>query len=225
MQATLLPHKWRICYSHGPVPVLLLVCLASIFSLGLFRLTAAAATPDWSAYYPLAVGNTWIYSVHVAGRQKSGTIRWQVTQAFVEDEKTVYLISPRPTEVDDGYMELSPGIRGVEDVRQGIFLLKFPITAGEQWSHQRQSVRKNHKVSHIFKVQSAGKPCAAGKFTFSDCVVVEDSDEELDLKTVTTYARDVGPISYKYWKHDGTPSVDKFLESNELLSRELIPPK
>jgi hypothetical protein len=69
-------------------------------------------------------------------------------------------------------------------------------------------------------VVSVGQPCKVGKLTFSDCVVIEDSDEELELKTVTTYARNVGPVAYEYFKRPGS-TVDKFFELLELLSHDL----
>ena len=68
---------------------------------------------------------------------------------------------------------------------------------------------------------SVGQPCKVGKLTFSDCVVIEDSDEELELKTVTTYARNVGPVAYEYFKRPGGSTADKFFESLELLSHGL----
>jgi hypothetical protein len=72
---------------------------------------------------------------------------------------------------------------------------------------------------------SVGQPCKVGKLAFSDCVVIEDSDEELELKTVTTYARNVGPVSYEYFKCPSGSTVDKFFESLELLSHDLKPSK
>jgi hypothetical protein len=184
-------------------------------------LVAVADSPDWTAYYPLAVGNTWIYKVRVAGDPKSGTVRWKVTQTLDEDGKRVYLVVPHPIQEDDDYLELSVGSGGVEEVRQGIFHLKFPVIVGQQWSKEYQSVLKNREVSRKFSVLSVGKPCRVGKFSFTDCVVVEDSDEELELKTVTTYARNVGPVAYEYFKRAGAPTEDKFFQSLELLSHDL----
>jgi hypothetical protein len=220
-----MPHKSRICSSISLAPTLFLLILISIFPLGLFRLVAVADSPDWTAYYPLAVGNIWtykwIYKGNVAGGRKSGTVRWEVQQTLEEDGKRVYLVVPQPIQIDDDYLELSVGPGGVEEVRHGIFLLKFPVIVGQHWSKEYQSVLKNREVSRKFSVLSAGKPCSVGRFKFSDCVVVEDSDEELDLKTVTTYARNVGPVAYEYFRRAGAPTVDKFFESFALLSHDL----
>jgi hypothetical protein len=209
----------------GFVPALLLMILIFTLSSGLSHLIAVADSPDWTAYYPLAVGNTWIYKQHVADDRKSGTVRWEVTQTLEENGKRIYLVVPHPIQEDDDYLELSLGPGGVEEVRQGIFHLKFPVIAGQQWSKEYQSVLKNREVSRKFSVMSVGQPCKVGKLAFSDCVVIEDSDEELELKTVTTYARNVGPVSYEYFKCPSGSTVDKFFESLELLSHDLKPSK
>ena len=66
-----------------------------------------------------------------------------------------------------------------------------------------------------------GNRAKSANSRFSDCVVIEDSDVELELKTVTTYARNVGPVAYEYFKRPGGSTVDKFFESLELLSHDL----
>jgi hypothetical protein len=195
--------------------------LMSTLSLALSRSVPAADSPDWAAYYPLAVGNTWIYKEHVAGEPKSRTFRWEVTQTLEEDGKRVYLVVPHPIQEDDDYLELAAGPSGIEEVRQGIFHLKFPIIVGQQWIKEYQSVLKNREVSRKFSVLSVGKPCTVGKFTFSDCVIIEDSDEELELKTLMTSARNIGPVAYKYFKRAVGSSVDEPFESLELLSHDL----
>ena len=208
--------------SMGLALALLLLILLFIHLSGLSQ--TVANSPDWAAYYPLAVGNTWIYKQHFTNNRKSGTIRWKVTQTLEEDGTRAYLIVPHPIHEDDNYLELTEGPKGVEEVRQGIFHLKFPIIAGQQWSKEYQSVLKQHKVSRKFSVLSAGQPCKVGTLAFSDCVVVEDSDEELELRTVTTYARNVGPVAYEYYNLSGT-SIDRLFESLELLSHDLKPSK
>lgn len=106
-------------------------------------------------------------------------------------------------------------------IRADVFILKSPLYQGGRWNKEFQSTLKNRKVSRTFLITSTGKPCEVGKFKFPDCVVIEDVDEEQDPKTFTTYARDVGPVAFKYYEHIKNSGPYKLDQTLVLLSYTL----
>lgn len=179
---------------------------------------------EWVNYYPLAVGNEWVYAVHTQGKSKSSVVRWKVTQVTRENDRTIFMVHPKPSEADDDWMELSPAEVGLEDIRANVFILKSPLYQGGRWNKEFQSTLKNRKVSRTLSTISAGKPCEVGKFKFSDCVEIEDVDEEQDQKTDTTYTRNVGPVAFKYYEHIEKSGSYKLDQTLVLLSYSLKRP-
>jgi len=141
-------------------------------------------------YYPLAVGNTWHYSVIPKG--KDSITSWRVVNKTSTASGTVFAVWPSPVEADDEGMQLQITTNGLLELSANFYVLQFPIKKGDNWK------LKEHE--RLFSVLSEGDPCTVGKFSFHKCAVVQDDDMEANLRTVTTYAYDVGPVSYEYYK-------------------------
>ena len=141
-------------------------------------------------YYPLAVGNTWQYSVISDG--KGSDMSWRVVNKTTNAAGTVFAVWPSPAQVDDQGMQLQINPDGLLELSANFYILQFPVGAGENWK------LKDHE--RLFSVLSEGGPCTVGKFSFHKCAVVQDDDKEANLRTVTTYAYHVGPVRYEYYK-------------------------
>jgi hypothetical protein len=170
---------------------LLITCLAAtfLFSPGTF-LGHENQIPSGARYYPLAIGNTWRYSVNSGG--KESTASWKVVNKTTNAAGTVFAVWPSPAEADDEGMQLQITPDGLLELSANFYVLQFPIKEGENWTvneHQR-----------LFSVLKEGGPCTVDRFSFRKCAVVQDDDKEANLRTVTTYAYDVGPVRYEYYK-------------------------
>ena len=141
-------------------------------------------------YYPLAVGNSWQYSVISKG--KGSTTSWKVVNKTSSAAGTAFAVWPSPVEVDDEGIQLQITPDGLLELSSNFYVLQFPVKKGEHWKP------KEHE--RLFSVLSEGGPCTVGKFSFDKCAVVQDDDKEANLRTVTTYAYDVGPVRYEYYR-------------------------
>ena len=188
-------------------------CLAVAFFL--FSPQALFAQENQSAsgmrYYPLAVGNTWQYSVISEG--KGSKTSWRVVNKTSNAAGTVFAVWPSPAEADDEGMQLQITPDGLLELSANFYVLRFPIKKGENWKpkeHDRQ-----------FSVLSEGDPCTVGKFAFHRCAVVQDDDKEANLRTVTTYAYDVGPVRYEYYKRGSTRFEGGATQTLKIISYSL----
>lgn len=196
----------------GMMIVLTIACLA-VSRVGAEQASNSSPPSAWKEYYPLAVGNSWTYSVHERGKEQPGSVKWEVT-AVQSDPKTggpVYIVIPTPREepgedfkallfAEDGLKDV-----GVDPEVDTIYLLKFPIRKGRDWTLSSPGSAQVQKPNMHWRVLSVNEPCMAGSHSFADCVVVEEIDEEeiyenVGLRTVVTYARHVGPVKYVYYR-------------------------
>ena len=143
-------------------------------------------------YYPLAQGNVWKYQVHIAGEHSTSTVEWRVTSAKTTNDGIIYQVWPFPSQSDDEAMSLRVTAKGIIETDSGLYLLKSTVKPGESWG----SIKTDHRS---FRVLSASKPCHVREMVFSDCIVIEDQDDRLQFITVTTFARDIGPVLYSYY--------------------------
>jgi hypothetical protein len=146
------------------------------------------------SYYPLAVGNWWLYRErgYAGQRVKITRFEWYV-DSISEGHAPGYLVWPRPMEYDDVYLELLIGEDGsIFESGTKRLLLKNSLHAGERWTSGPAD------KPAAFEVVSAGRACARGGRKFGDCAVIREADQATDFVTVTTYARGVGPVSYVY---------------------------
>jgi hypothetical protein len=166
-----------------------------------------AAHSSKESYFPLSVGNSWVYSVR--GRSQARTITWKVTQREVMKGNSVFHLWQTPAQ-DDEPLSLSEVETGIVEAGTERFLLKYPLRTGERWSAKSQSFRAPGK-SDAFEVTSAGKACSVGKHSFKDCTTVREIDEANNVASLTTYARGVGPVKYVYFKDLHSEEVDTTL--------------
>jgi hypothetical protein len=180
-----------------------------MITVRVFRVVSltAAAVLLWSAerpaghpYYPLSVGNSWEYRVHVSTpRREESRVVWRVTKAEKNKAgRTVYQVWPTPMQADDEAMMLAPSGSGVEEVSTRSIVLKWPLTPGDHWEGGSH-IRKGQSPS-TFKVLSVGQACSVSSKEFQDCAVMEETDPRTRLRTITTYAKGVGPVEYKYFR-------------------------
>jgi hypothetical protein len=165
-----------------------------------------------SKYYPLAKGNTWKYRVQDFSNGKSSTVEWRVTSADKSKEGTIYQVWPFPSNSDDEAMRLHLSSTGVEEASSGVLILKYPAVSGTRW----ESAKRPRRTFHVLSV---GHACHAGDTTSEDCYVIEDQDDALRFRTVTTYAKGIGPIRFEYYWKNSTST--KPMQTVELLSFHL----
>jgi hypothetical protein len=165
-------------------------------------------------YYPLAKGSSWKYQVRNVSSAKSSIVEWRVTSADETKEGTIYQVWPTPSSSDDEAMRLRLSSRGVEETSSGVLILKYPAVTGTRWD----SAKPTHRTFHVLSV---GRPCHVGDITSEDCVVIEDQDDALRFRTITTYAKGIGPVRYEYYKKNSTST--KPIQTVELLSFHLSP--
>jgi hypothetical protein len=137
---------------------------------------AAAAAPaaDPTAYYPLAVGNSWTYEVTSGGGTRRDTV-----QIVGRDG---------PWFLDDHRGRLQADSAGVRDADR--YLLRTPLTAGAKWSAVENLVVQRFEVT----ATDAKVTTRAGRF--DRCVVVRNEQPLADKRgryvTEWTYAPHVG---------------------------------
>jgi hypothetical protein len=169
------------------------------------------AVPSASvSYYPLAKGYSWKYEVHVSGKSKTSVVEWRVTGA--DKSKNVFQVWQFPSQSDDVAMSLHLSTQGIVEESTGALILKLPAQAGDSWSATRPAHR-------VFRIISSGKPCQVGTIGSDDCVVVEDDQDSLKFRTVTTYAKGIGPVLYAYYKKGTTSHTP--IQIVELVSYHL----
>jgi hypothetical protein len=168
--------------------------IAFRFVLVFALVSAIACAQDSPAqYYPLSGGNSWKYAVRRAGSKKITHVEWRVTKVDHLSTGNVYQVWPRPMQSDDDAMELRLSKNGIEEVSTNITVLKWPVSVGTEWAAP-------DGTAQTFRIRSIKAPCKAGARQYSDCLVVEDSDQKMNLRTVTSYARGVGPVKYEYFR-------------------------
>jgi hypothetical protein len=169
-----------------------------------------ASAERGSTYFPLAVGNWWLYSLSGNPKEAGKTIRWSVTYRDQRQDFPVYYLLPTPPQGDDGPFTLSEVSGGVVDPNLELFVIKDPVHTGDRWSVRWPGPRFEGKLDTL-EVVSAGKPCTVGGNSFDDCATIRESVEAINLVTLTTYARGVGPVKYVYFKGLHSKEIDTTL--------------
>jgi hypothetical protein len=171
-----------------------------------------ASAERGSPYYPLAVGNWWLYTFGGHSKRAGKTLKWSVTDKAMRHGTPVYSLSSDPSLGDDEPLVLSPVNRGVmeADIGEESFLLKYPLKTGARWEARLSGPRFVGKLDS-FQVVSEGKGCTVGAYSFDHCVTVREADEVAGFATVTTYARGVGPVKEVYFKGLHSKEIDTTL--------------
>jgi hypothetical protein len=153
-----------------------------------------------ATYYPLTVGNTWKYEVHELGKRRSFVV-WRVTKRSHSKDGAVYQIWPTPMENDDDAQTVIVKKDQVREFESGTLLVGNGLKIGEHWE-----LSVKGRVVRQLRVVSSEKPCKAAGYEYRDCITISDTDERLQLLTITCYAKGVGPVWFKYYDSKTTPT-------------------
>jgi hypothetical protein len=127
-------------------------------------------------YYPLAVGNRWVYETTLLGEKGERTIE-------IVGQKNGYF-------VDSEGGELKADALGVLDPKR--YLLRDPLEVGQAWKNV-VSVSSAER----YKITAVGVPCETPAGKFSDCVQVESTNRvnaKVTLVKRDTFAHGVGLV-------------------------------
>ncbi len=149
--------------------ILILIFAAACSSAPAAKPTASGE--DATAYYPLAVGNSWTYSLSGADKRETISIIGRDGPWFLDDHR--------------GRLRYeSDGVRDADR-----YLLRTPLAAGAKWT------AVENLVVQRFEVVSTDAPLVTEAGTFTHCAVVRNEQPlKAGGKFVTewTYAPGVG---------------------------------
>lgn len=161
----------------------------------------AAPQESDAAYYPLKLGRSWVYKITSLNPPKWKTsVTWRVNSVARRDGFDVFQVWPTPTDLDDIAMMLRIDRGGVRDVIDNLLLIKFPAVVGQKWTHQEPDRGDGTRGERRFRIASRGTPCRAAGNQYPDCLVIEDFSSATGLRTRTSYAKGVGPVTYEYFR-------------------------
>ena len=132
--------------------------------------------PGLAEYYPLAVGNRWVYAATFLGEKRDQAVE------IVKEEGGFFLDSQGGHLTVDAF--------GVRDEKR--YLLREPLEVGKGWTN----VVSVSSVEH-YKVIEAGQSCQVPAGRFERCVRVEGRnrvDERTTLVNELTFAPGVGLV-------------------------------
>jgi|GEM_PF-2577207 len=183
----------------------MVICAAGIVA---FRASHNSAQKE-NSYFPLSVGNWWVYTLEGHSKKAGKTIKWSITQKEVVHGTPVYHVWQTPAQ-DDEPLSLNEVDGCITETDTKRILLKNDLHTGDRWNTLSRSPRSPGKLD-AFEVVSAGKACAVGERRFDDCAAIREIDEANNVASLTTYARGVGPGKYAYFKGLHSEEVDTTL--------------
>lgn len=221
-------HLNSIMSVRGISAVALLVSCATLCS-AFQRELKSSSSAIWEEYYPLAVGNSWTYTIIESRKAEPSRVTWEVTgtRPGLNTGKEVYIVipSPRPDPSEDfkALLLTEDGLKdvGSDPVVDTEYILRFPIRKGDEWKLPSSQIPGAQQPSVRWRVLSVNESCTSGRHKFTDCVVVERVNEDVNIKMVTSYARFVGPVKYLYFKHPPHSPDDAPFATVTLLSYSL----
>jgi hypothetical protein len=178
--------------SHGPKLYFFALILLAL-GWGFNDLSILHAEPSPAAYFPLAVGNRWVYESSESTAVTPVVESWEVTRqegnAFVVQVKQSYLTAGG---VEEFFVSTAEGIRRGDRPAASIeavgteprFFLKAPLTVGATWKN----------ADGKYTVTAIDETVAVPAGTFTNCVEVTHSSASGSVTTVTLYAPDVGMV-------------------------------
>lgn len=173
--------------------------------------------PD-TGYYPLSLGRAWTYVIKdLAPPAHTSTVTWKVTMEE-PGSPIVYQVWPTPMQVDDEAFRLRVTEVGIQEVDTGAYIMKFPIATGAAWESRGKADRV--RPGRTFRVVSTESDCVSGAGRHSGCAVIEDIDRRFNLRTVTTYARGVGPVKFDYYRKSGAREI--LIRTMELTGTRVV---
>jgi hypothetical protein len=152
-------------------------------------------------YYPLAVGNRWIYETNLLGEKQVRTVE------ILRQDGGYF--------VDNEGGQLGVDAFGIRDQKR--YLLRDPIEPGREWTN----VVSVSSVEH-YRIADAGFPCTVPAGTFENCVVVVGKnrvDPRTTLVNELTFAPHVGIVKIETFAEAG----DKRVRQVSMVLREFRP--
>lgn len=128
-------------------------------------------------YYPLLPGWGWAYDVERDGQKVLALY------AVAECHGKVAVIKNGDVRLE--YLVQPDGIARREGSEPGDYLVKIPLLVGATWP-----VSGGHAT-----VAEAGRAVSLPSGTYRDCAVVEETREQPNRVTRTTYCKGVGPVA------------------------------
>lgn len=147
-----------------------------------------------ASYYPLRLGNTWKYVINEGDEHQASQVLWTVTSSKQIENGRIVQVWPTPVANDDDAAMLLVRPDTITEMSSGVVLVKKIMTKGDKWN-----VTNGSQVVRRIEVIAVEQSCHTAALRFDDCVEVEDVDDRLHLRTVTQYARGVGPVKIKYY--------------------------
>jgi hypothetical protein len=132
--------------------------------------------PEATDYYPLAVGNRWVYDAHFLGDRRESSVEILKEEAgFFQDNQGG---------------QLTVDAFGVRDQKR--YLLREPLEVGRSWTN----VVSVSSVEH-YRVTEVGQSCEVPAGRFENCVRVEGRnrvDDHTTLVNELTFAAGFGLV-------------------------------
>lgn len=163
----------------------LFLMLAASLSSGVMRV---AAEPVNSDYFPLAVGNRWVYESSEGSEEAPALETWEV----VRQEGNSFVVRIQQPFVTVGGLEEHFAVDG-DGVKHRIpaatpsepqLILKFPPTAGVRWQ----------SGEGVYVLTTVGETVTTPAGAFANCVVVTRWHKATKITLVSTYAPGVGLV-------------------------------
>ncbi len=163
---------------------------------------------DDSAYFPLEVGNYWIYRVTTEtyvtvnkSTKQSYQIQQKISSSYNRDEQVVFVIDESTRQTDQLPWKLKSihtvykNLAEVVDQENNAPVVKllFPVSATTSWNTNLY----NTNPPALLRYQDAGRPFSVGKLNFNDTVSVlgtNDSTLVSQEKYLRIYARSAGCV-------------------------------
>jgi hypothetical protein len=167
-------------FSARQIPAMVVLFAASFCACATSKSSLGAATSSANAaldYYPLLPGWGWAYDVERDGQKvlalySVAECRDNVAVVKNGDARIEYLVQPE-------------GIARREGTLPGDYLVRLPMSVGATWP----------VAGGQATVAEAGKDLALPSGTYRDCAVVEETRNQPERVTRTTYCKGVGPVA------------------------------
>jgi hypothetical protein len=166
----------------------MLAFFLTIMACSLVQATLGTAESVSSDYFPLALGNRWVYESSEGTEETPALESWEVIRqegaAFV-----VRIQQPFVTlgGIEEQFVVEADGVtRRVldSDPPESQFILKLPVVAGARWQ----------SGDGVYAVTAVGETVTAPAGAFTNCVEITRWNKATRITIVSTYAPGVGLI-------------------------------
>lgn len=154
----------------------------------LIQVTLGAAETVSSDYFPLALGNRWVYESSEGTEEAPALESWEV----IRQEGAAFIVRIQQPFVTSGGIEEQFAVEAEGVMRRvpdsdppaSQLILKLPVVAGARWQ----------SGDGVYAVTAVGETVAAPAGSFADCVEITRWNKATRITIVSTYAPGVGLI-------------------------------